>query len=244
MQARLYDMAGVAPPKPRAKPKRSAFLHRLRHHPAFQKRPQKRAWIPLMKTPKRFPAPSFLIPDAAFVPQLQGPLVEIAAGSGAISAILQQAGVDIIATDPYPIKMHAGYDLEAADRRAGHLKRPKKRRFAKTLRPWIGRHRGLSYTTIERLDAQQAMERYPDRHVLCLFPDPAEDAWVWPMLDALGVGKILYLCLDYCPRAQSLSWPEGIKQLDRLMISTWNGKQQYPVFVLRKEKVCGTSQAP
>lgn len=69
-----------------------------------------------------------------------GPLVELGAGSGYWSALLRNAGLDVVATDPFAGR-ESGYGFEG------------------------GRHAG-----IERLGGLQAVEAYPDRDLFCSWP--------------------------------------------------------------------------
>jgi hypothetical protein len=89
----------------------------------------------------------FSIPCAEAIAALRGlaPIVEIGAGSGYWTALLNAAGHDAIATDVEPA---GGVVSEFS----------------------VGRHAAL-----ERLGAPEAVRRYPDRDVFCSWPSEGDD---------------------------------------------------------------------
>lgn len=93
---------------------------------------------------------SFAIPDSKTIERISrfGPLVEIGAGMGYWSCELRRAGVDVVATDVMG---------EGRYWRSGHWREP--------------------WTSLEQLDAIEALRKYPRRRLLSVWPDRYRD---WP----------------------------------------------------------------
>lgn len=92
------------------------------------------------------------------------PLLEVGAGCGYWSYELQQAGTAVIATDP-------GTGTYA---------------FQKQLKHWDN-----LWTSVERLTALEAVEKYPNQALLTVWPDMA--SWPHEMLEAYSGDTVIYV---------------------------------------------------
>jgi hypothetical protein len=90
-----------------------------------------------------------------------GPLVEVGCGSGYWAYELRKAGVDIVPTDPGTGRY---FDLEAGWR---------------------------SYVEVERIKGVEAVQKYPTRNLLTVWPDMAD--WPHETLQAFNGNTVLYV---------------------------------------------------
>jgi len=95
-----------------------------------------------------------------------GPLVEVGSGSGYWAYELRRAGIDVIATDPATGK----YDV--LGKGFGHWETP-----------WL---------EIERITGVEAVERYPERSLLTVWPD-YDMPWAAETLRAFKATTVLYV---------------------------------------------------
>lgn len=95
--------------------------------------------------------------------QPYGPMVEVGAGSGYWAHELKQAGVDIVATEPFP---------------------GQRGRYRVT--PWT------LYTDMEKLTALEAVKKYSMRTLLTVWPD-YDNPWVPEMLKAYAGPCVIYV---------------------------------------------------
>jgi hypothetical protein len=93
-----------------------------------------------------------------------GPLVEVGSGSGYWAYELRKAGIDVIATDPATGKYRWGNT-------GGHWETP-----------WLD---------IERITGVEAVEKYPDRGLLTIWPD-YDEPWAAETLRAFKGTTVLY----------------------------------------------------
>lgn len=93
-----------------------------------------------------------------------GPFVEVGCGSGYWAYELRKAGIDIIATDPATGKYALG------------------KAFAHWETPWLA---------IERITGVEAVERYPERSLLTIWPD-YDRPWPAETLRAFKGTTVLY----------------------------------------------------
>jgi hypothetical protein len=113
----------------------------------------------------------YAVPTSVFCDVMRplGPVVEIAAGRGYLSAILRHAGIDSIATDRDPSAM-----LNIPD--YAHFKLPNAPNDPTP--------------PVEALDAEAAVAAYPDRTILCSWPGYQED-WLTKLAQSLEPGRKL-----------------------------------------------------
>jgi hypothetical protein len=111
----------------------------------------------------------FAILNAAAIDALRGcgPILEIGAGCGYWSHELRAAGLDVIATDPYPTGKEAHYSCIKDGWR-------------------------LLWMEVEPLTAADAIAKYPGRALLTVWPD-LRDEWTSGALEAYSGQRVMYV---------------------------------------------------
>lgn len=113
----------------------------------------------------------FAIINDEVVELLKGyqPILEVGAGSGYWSYELQQAGIDVITTDPMTGIYTHGVGMH------------------RTSRHWENK-----YTKIEQLVAKKAIRKYPNRNLLTVWPD-YDASWTHKMLRNFTGKYLIYV---------------------------------------------------
>ena len=114
----------------------------------------------------------FIIPSSVIIDTIKGlnlPIVSVGSGVGYLEAILKVNGVNIVATDLYPIYQHN----EQPNSSQYNI-------FKKS----------IAYMPIEPLSASKAVKKYHDHAVFCCFPC-YDDPWAYEMLLQMDNGQYL-----------------------------------------------------
>jgi hypothetical protein len=70
--------------------------------------------------------------------------------------------------------------------------------FPKTWRPGRVLRAEPGFSPVLRMGGAEAASVFPDRDLLAVMPDPADDGWVRRLLDSLGSGRRIYFLDDDC----------------------------------------------
>jgi hypothetical protein len=154
----------------------------------------------------------FAIPTPAVLEYIKtlGPIVEVGSGAGYWAYELQKLGVDLIATDNFEWHEEGDHHIQ-----------------------W-----STFWTKVERMTALEAVQKYPDRVLLTVWPSYAE-SWPSEMLKAyrgqcvVYVGEGYYGCTGDKAFHEELdaNW-EGVKTI---LLPTWEGIHDYVQVFRRKD---------
>lgn len=114
----------------------------------------------------------FIIPSITIIDIVKGlhqPIVSVGSGVAYLEAVLKVNGVDIVATDLYPIPQ---YNDKPNTSQYNIFKK------------------SIAYMSIEPLSASEAVRKYHDHAVFCCFPC-YDDPWAYEMLLQMEEGQCL-----------------------------------------------------